>query len=202
MTAAATVLTLRAAFGERPFRVQDAVERGIGRHTLYRLRDRGALLEVSRGVMQLSTSGPSSHIDLVAVSVRAPHATICLNSSLAFWELTDELPDRVHLAVPRGQRPPRIEFPATTVHTFSAETFEVDRIVADTDVEQRLNIYTPERSVVDAMRLSHLVGSDLALGALKTYLGRSGAQPAQLLQLARSIGGERRIRAALETLLA
>jgi predicted transcriptional regulator of viral defense system len=202
MTRSDTVAELRGAFGERPFRVRDAVERGIDRHTLYRLRDRGALLDVSRGVMQLATSGPSSHTDLVTVSVRAPHGTICLNSALAFWELSDELPDSVHLAVARGQRPPRIEFPATTVHTFSADTFELDRIAADTDVGQRVNIYTPERSVVDAMRLPHLVGSDLALGAIKAYLPRPGAQPARLMELARSLGGEGRIRTALEALLA
>jgi predicted transcriptional regulator of viral defense system len=40
--------------------------------------------------------------EFAAVAARAPKATICLNSGLSYWDLSDELPDSVHLAVARG----------------------------------------------------------------------------------------------------
>ncbi len=52
------------------------------------------------------------------------------------------------------------------------------------------------------MRLQHLVGRDVALSALARYVRRRGADPLRLTGLARSLGGERRVREALEPILA
>jgi hypothetical protein len=44
--------TIQERFGDRPFRVREAVAAGIPRQAIYRLRDGGLLASVSRGVMQ------------------------------------------------------------------------------------------------------------------------------------------------------
>jgi len=41
---------MREQFGTRPFRAREAVAAGVPRHVVYRLRDEGALLTLSRGV--------------------------------------------------------------------------------------------------------------------------------------------------------
>ena len=169
------------------FRARDAAEAGIHWRDLYALRDEGTLIELSRGVFRFADAEMNPYLDLVAVSKRSPRGTICLNSALSFWDLTDEVPSEVHLAVPRGSRPPFIDNPPTRVHVFAARTFDLGRERVRLDSGEDINIYSPERSVVDAMRLRSQVGADLAYEALRRYLRRSGSSPGNLLRLARRL---------------
>jgi hypothetical protein len=98
-------------------------------------------------------------------------------------------------------RPPAIDQPASKVHTFDARTFELEREQARTDADGPFWIYSAERSVVDAMRLSRWVGQDVGLQALRRYMDRRGSNPARLAELARALGGGSRLRPALEALL-
>jgi len=188
-------------FGDRPFRVADAERAGVPRYELYRLRARGELLRAGRGVFRLAGGAISSSTDLATVCARIPGGIICSNSALAYWDLTDELPAVIHVAVARGAHRPRIDFPATEVHVFAAATFDLERREETTETGERLSIYSPERAVVDAMRLAHHVGRDTALHALNRYLRRSDAQPRRLAAIARELGGERRLTDALEAVM-
>jgi len=174
---------LRQQFGGRPFRVAEAIDAGVSRTTIQRLRDAGTLVALSRGIVQLPNAGMGMH------------------SGLAFWDLTDEIPDVIHLAVPRGAHRPSIHEPPVRVHVFDADTFDIERLQAMTDADEPFWIYSPERTVVDAMRMSRWVGRDVALHALRRYTSKRGAQPARLAELARQIGGGGRIAPALEALL-
>ncbi len=100
-----------------------------------------------------------SNLDLVTVGKLSPRGTICLISALSFWDLTDEVRAEVHLTVSRGSRPPWIDYPPMQVHVFAADTCELgcERIYLDSGEE--IFIYSPERSVVDAMRLRNQVGT-------------------------------------------
>ena len=151
------------------------------------MRDKGILIELSRGVFRFADAEMISDLDLVAVSKRSPRGTICLNSALSFWDLTDEVPAEVHLAVPRGSRPPSIEYPPTRVHVFAAHTFELGRQQVYLGSGGEIHIYSSERSVVDAMRLRSQVGADVAYEALRRYLRRPGASSGDLLRLARRL---------------
>src|SRR6266496_306598 len=85
----------------RPFGVKDAAAVGVADYELRRLRDRGDLIELARGIYQRADAPPSATIDLATVSARVPQGTISLNSALAYWDLTDEIPSTVHISVPR-----------------------------------------------------------------------------------------------------
>jgi predicted transcriptional regulator of viral defense system len=195
------IAVLRYRFDARPFRVSEAVEVGVSRTTLHRLAERGELARAGRGILQLPDAGMGMLSSLAVVSARAPHGTICLNSALAYWDLTDEIPATVHLAVSRGAHRPVIEQPPTRVHVFNAATFQLERQQARTDADEPFWIYSAERSIVDAMRMSRWVGRDLALHALNRYMSRPGSDPARLAELARELGGGARLAPALETLL-
>jgi predicted transcriptional regulator of viral defense system len=196
------VLTrLREHFDTRPFRVAEAVAAGVSRSTLHRLRERGTLEPAGRGVVRLAGTGMGMQSGLAVVSARVPGGTICLNSALAFWDLTDEIPLQIHLAVPRGTRRPVISEPATKIHVFDTDAFALERQRAETDVGEPFWIYSPERSVIDAIRMSRWVGSDVGLRALRRYMDRRHASPAMLAELAHELGGGVRVRSALEALL-
>jgi hypothetical protein len=188
-------------FGDRPFRVGEAEPVGVPRYELYRLRDRGELVNVSRGVFRRVGGAVSSSTDLATVCARVPRGIVCLNSALAYWDLSDELPAVVHVAVARGAHRPHIEVPATEVHVFAAATFTLERREERTETGELLSIYSPERAVVDAMRLAHRAGRDTALHALNRYMRGPDAQPRRLLAIARELGGQRRLTDALEAVM-
>lgn len=193
---------IQERFGNRPFRVQEAVDAGIPRQALYRLRDGGSLQRLSRGVLQRADADPSMYAEFAAAAARAPNATICLNSGLSYWDLSDELPNSVHLAVARGAHWPKIDTPATTLHRFPAANFALERQAAQTETGEPFWIYSAERCVVDAMRLQRQVGRDVALAALRRYTARDDADPLRLNALARELGGARQLSQALEVILA
>jgi predicted transcriptional regulator of viral defense system len=165
----------------------DLIAAGARWEDLYRLRDSGMLVELSRGVYRVADAPATAYLDLVAVCRRAPNAMVCLNSAASFWDLTDELPDAVHIAVPRGAHRPRIALPRTKVHVFAAQTFALGRIQQQIESGEEIAISSRERTVVDLMRLRSRVGRDQALAALRTYLRSRDARPADLLRLARQL---------------
>lgn len=179
----------------------ELVNAGARWEDLYRLRDSGQLLELSRGVYRVADASATAHLDLIAVCRRAPVGMICLNSAASFWDLTDELPDEVHLAVPRGAHRPHITYPPTRVHVFAVETFELGRIQQPVASGELIAISSRERTVVDMMRLRSSIGRDQALAALRAYLHRGDARPGDLLALARQLRIGTMMANAMEPLL-
>jgi predicted transcriptional regulator of viral defense system len=168
------------------FRSKDAVAAGVSWRDLYALRDQGEILELSRGLYQQVDAAGISHVDFIAVCGRAPHGMICLNSALAYWDLSDEIPAQVHLAVPSGSHRPVIDYPPTQVHVFHASTFGMGRLDVTAEAGERFRVSDRERTVADSVRLRHLIGDDLAFAALRRYLD---AQPrlARLAEVARPL---------------
>ena len=127
---------------------------------------------------------------------------ICLSSAASFWDLTDELPDLVHVAVARGRHRPSIAYPSTLVHVFAADTFALGRVQQSLESAETIAISSRERTVVDLLRLRSRVGRDLALSALRRYLQGRDARPGDLLALARQLRVGTVMAEAMEPLLA
>lgn len=182
------------------FRAGEAVGAGVSWRDLYQARDSGLVLELSRGLYQLRDAAGLDQLDFVAVCARAPRAMICLGSALAYWDLSDEIPGWVDLAVPRGTHRPRIDHPPTRVHVFRADTFGLGRTEVTVEPAASFAITDPERTVVDAFRLRHRMGEDLAVGGLRRYLRRPRPKPGRVLDLARELGVRAPVMHALRVL--
>ncbi len=181
------------------FRSKDAVAAGVSWRDLYALRNRGEILELSRGLYQLAETAGISHVDFVAVCGRAPKGMICLNSALAYWDLSDEIPALVHLAVPSGSHRPVIDYPPTQVHVFRSATFAIGRLEVAEETGERFWVSDRERTVADAFRLRHLTGEDLAFAALRRYL-QARPKLARLAEVARPLHAWGALSAALRIL--
>lgn len=177
-----------------------AREAGLHFRDLYRLRDAGELLELSRGVFRKADAPAPTLPDLLAVSLRSPLAVVCCVSAAVVHDLTDELPPAVQIAVPRGARPPRIDYPPTEVFRFTR--FELGIGLVEAAPGEDVRVYSPERTVVDLMRLRGRLGEPLALSALRTYLRRRDARPGSVLALAREFGVAGPVRAAVDAVTA
>lgn len=164
-------------------RTRDILAAGVHPRDLYAARDRGDLLEVTRGVYRL-TSMPMTEPDLVAVATRMPRAVLCLVTALHLHGLTQEIPRAVHVALPRGGHPARLDHPPLEVYHFSEESYAAG-------VEGRLidgvpvRLTTPAKSVADAFKFRSRVGQETAVDSLKQALRTRSATPAEIDQMAR-----------------
>jgi predicted transcriptional regulator of viral defense system len=182
------------------FRSRDALAVGVSWRDLYELRDSGEIVELSRGLFQLAESVGVGNIDFVAVCARVPHGMIVMDSALSYWDLTDEIPSSVHVAVAEGSHRPVIDHPPTTVHVFGAATFELGRLLVRDSAGTQFWISDRERTVVDAFRLRHLVGESVAYRALRRYLGQSRPKPGRLMDVARELRASTAVGAAIRVL--
>jgi predicted transcriptional regulator of viral defense system len=151
---------------------------------LYRLLREGAVERITHGLYRW-TDAEIGDLDLIEIAAVSPLATLCLTTALAHHDLTDEIPARIDVAVPRGATRPKTAAP-TAWHTFKAETFDIGRGLLSLTDEFRIGLYAPERTIIDCYRLRHLEGAELGRDALKQWLRWRGSQPATLLQTAQS----------------
>jgi hypothetical protein len=163
------------------FRYSEALEYISERH-LRRLFKDGKVIALSRGLYR-KTEWLGDE-DLVEIAIKAPRATLCLRTALGRHDLIDDIPAEIDVAIPRGSWTPKVSPPVRWRH-FDADTFEIGRGRLDISEDRGIGIYSAERSIIDAFRMRHIEGGDLAIEALKSWLRRCG-QPSELLHMARS----------------
>lgn len=161
-----------------------AHERGLSDRRLRRLVADGVLERLGHGLYR-KADAPPADFDRIEIALRAPEATLCLTSALSLHDLTDAIPAEIDIALPRSRRSPRVGAPVRW-HRFHEDTFLIGRETIEVDEGLSLGLYSAERSVIDAFRLRHQEGEDLAVEALRRWLKRPGATPADLLAMARS----------------
>lgn len=184
----------------RSFTTALATQSGLSRTKLRQLVDIGAVEKIARGIYRRADA-PLVDLDLVEAALRAPAATICLQSALERHGLTDRIGAAIDLALPRPRRQPATAAPIRW-HRFDEATFELGRELIDLEPELTIGLYSAERTLVDVFRLRHLEGSDLAHEGLRRWLRDHRGQPARLLEMASNFrAGATAIRAALEVLL-
>lgn len=157
--------------------------RGLSDRRLRGLLAEGALERLGHGLYR-KTDAPPADLDRVEIALRAPDGTLCLTTALSHHDLTDIIPAKLDLALPRSRRPPKVRAPARW-HRFREDDFDIGREFIEVDDGLRIGIYNAERSLIDAFRLRHQEGEELAVEALKRWLKRPGAAPAKLLSMAK-----------------
>ncbi len=164
---------------------RDAHRLGLSRAGLYRARDEGRVDRIARG-LYLPSDAPAADWDWLEAASRRPDATICLSSALAHYDLTDEIPASLDVAIPRGNRRPATRS-ALRWHLFDRGTFDVEReSIPIPGSDMTIGIYSPERSIVDAFRLRGDLGYEVGRDALREWL-RRGGQPSQLIGVAEAL---------------
>ncbi len=164
-------------------RTRTALKKGIHPRKLYKLRDAGKIIEISRGIYQLAEFAELNNSDLAAVSLRVPDAVVCLISALSFHDLTAEIPHEVYLAIPSGKENPKIDFPPIRFFHFSEKTLSAGvetHLVGGVKVK----VFSAEKTVADCFKFRNKIGIDVAIEGLKRCLSRSGSR-AKILEYAR-----------------
>lgn len=171
------------------FTTTQATTASVDRRRLAYYTNAGRLQRIRHGIYRLAQFPHSRYEDLfIAWLTAGPNAVISHESALLLHDLSDVLPEAIHVTVPRSASRRR---PGLRIHT--------NRIGAD-DITQRegLPVTTVPRTIVD-IALSGL-SDEFVLQATREALQAGLAMPEQLLEKA----GQRSARLArlLHTTLA
>jgi predicted transcriptional regulator of viral defense system len=130
------------------FTSQQAIDAGMDRSTLSRhARPGGRYVRVRRGLYRLRHFPSSAHEHVVAawLGVSDPDAVISHESASELYDLSDVIPNAVHVSIPRTKRGQRRR-PGVRFHA-------LERPPAGAEVRSLhgVPVTSPERTIVDAL---------------------------------------------------
>ena len=161
--------------GSGPLRTRDVDAAGIPRVYLRRLCERGLLERVDRGLYRLPEAPVTEMHSLVEVARRVPHGTVALLSALQVHGLTTEAPHAVWILIDRHARTPKVTYPKLEV-VYASGPALVQGVETRTIEGVPVRLTTPAKTVADCFRYRRHVGLEVALAALRAYLGRPVAR--------------------------
>ena len=181
---------------------KDLVGVGFTRMQFERLIETGEYERIAPGQFLRTGATDDTTAAWMAIASKRPQATLCLLTALSIHDLTDEIPTRSNIAIPRGAKPLTAWSAPIGWHHFDPATFDIGRTEYALPSGRTIGLYSAERTIIDLFRLSHDWGSDLAIEALKRWLRVKGNSPSQLLTIAKSFPKARpALQNALEILL-
>ena len=181
-------------------RQRQALDLGIHPRWLSRLVAEGSIERVGRGLYRLAHDAQSSNDSFVTACRAVPGGVVCLLSALAYYELTTSNPSEVYLAIPRTAWAPKVEYPPIRFFRFSPRMMSLG-VVTVRASRSAFSIFDREKTICDAMRHRAIVGQDVVIEALRTYLRAPRSRNIdRLLETARRCRVEKRIRPYVEAL--
>lgn len=149
-------------------RRRDVEDAGFPTYLLYRLRDRGELVQLAPGLFTHPESDISEKHTYAEAAKRIPRGVICLTSALAFHDIGVQLPRKVWVALNRDEvrTRPRVEDIPMKFAWFSGAAFEEGQEVHQVEGVQ-VRVYIPAKTVADLFKFRNKVGTDIAIEALR-----------------------------------
>jgi len=151
---------------------------GISSSLLTYYAKKGEIEKISRGIYcgkaSIRKEVPFEWEDLIATVRSIPNGKICLVSALAIYELTDEIPRQLWIAIPNEQFAPKR--PKAKIVRMRDMTTGSSRLKLGSEV---IPIFDRERTIVDSFRFLSL---EIAIKSLKHYLSGKHEKP-NLLKL-------------------
>jgi len=164
-------------------RTKDILAAGIHSRDIKRVREEEQVIRVKRGLYRLAEIPLISNQGFVDLARAVPEGVICLLSALSYYELTTFNPSVIAMAICRGQREPKIEYPPVEFYHFSKKQFKAG--IGEIKTKgHKIRIYNPEKTICDCFRYRNKLGLDIAKEGLSEYLKRKDRNLEKLLEYA------------------
>jgi predicted transcriptional regulator of viral defense system len=187
-------------------RLSEFADEGITAATVSRMKSKGLIVQLGRGLYQLSDAPLDANHSLAEGAKLVPKGVICLDSALAFHELTDTVPRRIWIAIGIREWEPRITHPPIQIVRFGPKMLQAGvktHLIEGVSV----NIYKPAKTIVDLFyhALRHGRGdakTDVthALQGMKEALRLGKATPAEIARYAEQVGIWKKVQPYLEAM--
>jgi predicted transcriptional regulator of viral defense system len=141
--------------------------------------------KIKPGVYRIADYGffKNVNVSLISVCKAEPKGVICLLSALDYYEMTDYNPSEVYYAIPHSHKKKTINYPPTKIFYFRKRFYDPGIEVIKTKYGE-IRIYNKEKTVCDMFRYRNKLGEELAMQALKNYLGQKKKSIATLIKYA------------------
>jgi len=177
-----------------------AIREGIHPTTLYSMRDSGRVEQLCRGLYRLSDGLPLANPDLVTIAVKIPNAVLCLLSALSFHELTTQVPHKIQIAIRRGTKVPRLNYPPISVFKFTGKAF-TEGVESHKIDGVSVRVYSVEKTLADCFKFRNKIGLDTAVEALRFYRERRKMNVKDIMRFAAICRVDKVVRPYIEALL-
>ena len=165
-------------------RTKDILAAGINQRTLYSMRDKGTIDQLSRGLYHLTEMQLPANLGLIIVSQLIPKAIICLISALDYHDITTQIPRFVYVAIPRGMKQPQIKYPKLRIFSYAKKDYEAGAQIHNINGFP-VKIFSAEKTVVDCFKFRNKIGTDVAVEALKMCVEEKNIRPIDLIKYAK-----------------
>jgi predicted transcriptional regulator of viral defense system len=190
-------------------RLSELTKAGITAATISRMKERGLVLQLGRGLYQLPDASFDANHALAEAAKLVPKGVVCLISALAYHELTDTISRGVWMAIGLKDRRPSAEQPRLVIVRFGPKVFSagIDEHLIE-GVKAR--IFNPAKTVVDLFRYRQRAGQryqkspglNVALEGMREALRQRKATPAEISRYAEEAGVWNALRPYLEAMTA
>jgi predicted transcriptional regulator of viral defense system len=187
-------------------RLSEFIAEGVTAATVSRMEKKGLVLQLSRGLYQLPDAPLDANHSLAEAAKLVPKGIVCLDSAMAFHELTDVVPRRVWIAIGLKDWEPRITRPPIQIVKFGPKLLTAGvktHLIAGVSV----NIYKPAKTIVDLFYHALRQGRDggkaglaPALRGMKEALRLRQATPSEIARYADQAGIWKKVQPYLEAM--
>ena len=125
-----------------------------------------------------------------------PKAIICLNSAAAYYNLTDQIPAKMHLAVAQKSKLKILVYPPVQLHYWSEKMINQHRVNSS-----EVQIYTLERTVCDIIRTYRNTDLELVKDVARNYIQLPTKDFDLLLRTADEIGVKEKVKSIFELII-
>lgn len=181
-------------------RPAEMIKAGFYKAVIYSAIKEGYITRIRHGLYGLADIPDISHPDLVTVSLKIPKGVICLITALSFYEVTDEIPLFIDMAVPAGWQVKPPEIPPVRIYHFSQVTWEEGVETHKLDAHE-IKIYCLAKTIADCFKFRNQIGEDVARSALKIAFEQKKASHQDVMKYAKICRVTKVIKPILETLL-
>ena len=179
---------------KRPMSYQEILRQGITRHYLKQLISEGAVERIDYGIYQVARQAeglPKDQYMAATLKCGLP-SSVCLLSALDHYNLTDQIPKKVWMLVPNNKR----------IRSKDLKLIRSRSPKWNIGIKKLKGywITTIERTLIDCLIYKRLIGSQVALSALKRSVVQKKIKLSNLYNMGKKLKVEHRIRSYIETL--
>ncbi len=131
----------------------------------------GDIEKVKSGLYKVASAinGEKINPGFIDICKAFPKSVICLISAAEFHGLSSANPPLIYAAIPKSEKPPRIEYPPVKFYYWEETIYNpgIKKIKTENGI---VKIYDKEKTVCDLFRYREKLGEDIAIEALKNYL--------------------------------
>ncbi len=158
----------------------------------------GEVVLLKRGLYKHNSI--ASHNDWVEVSLMVNNGVLCAFSAWQYYELTTTVSPFYHLAIPHKAKLKLPDYPPIKLYYWSDKYYNLGKTETSIDNE-KVSIYSLEKSVCDAARFRNKIGMDVFTEVLKLYMSRKDRNIDLLMKYASQMRVKKILTPYLQSLL-